>query len=70
MSLPTGLTREEAVAAIEAHRGPLRHELYAAELDLKVAEESGAEELIAGPFERVEEIKRKLAVLDAEESKL
>lgn len=64
------LTKEEKEAAIAAARGPLEHELFAAETDLEVAEAGDSEELVAGPKARVEEIKAKLKVLDDKKKKL
>lgn len=61
------LTDEEKKAAIAAKRGPLEHELYGAELDLKVAEEGGDEALVEEPKGRVARIKGQLKVLDDEE---
>lgn len=54
---------------IAAKRAPLESEMYAAELDLKLAEESADERLAEEPRRRFEECKRKLAILDDEEGK-
>jgi hypothetical protein len=64
------LTDEEKKAAIAAKRGPLEHELYTAELDLKTAEASGDDALVEEPKARVERIKGQLKVLDDEEKKV
>lgn len=64
------LTDEEKKAQIEAKRGPLEHELYGAELDLKTAEAGGNEALIEGPKGRVESLKKQLQVLEDEEKEL
>ncbi len=64
------LTAEEKKAAINAKRGPLEHELYSAELDLKTAKQGGDEALIEEPKSRVDEIKAKLKALDDEEKKI
>lgn len=64
------LTDEEKKAAIAAKRGPLEHELYGAELDLKTAEAGGDAALIEEPKGRVARIKAQLKVLDDAESKV
>lgn len=64
------LTDDEKKTAIAARRGPLEHELYTAELDLKVAQEGGDDALIEEPKARVARIKGQLKVLDDEEKKL
>lgn len=58
------------LAMIAAKRQTLENELYAAELDLKIAKKGKAEELVAGPAERVETLQEQVKVLDAEEAKL
>lgn len=65
-----GLTNDEKRAAIAARRGPLEHELYAAELDVKVAQKAGDETLLAGPAERLEQVEAQIKVLDDEEAAL
>jgi hypothetical protein len=64
------LTTEEKKAAIAARRSPLDHELYSAELDLKVAEADGEEGLVNDAKARVEKIQTKIKVLDDEEAEL
>jgi beta-glucosidase-like glycosyl hydrolase len=64
------MTKADKEAAIAAKRGPLDHELYSAELDLKTAEASGSEQLVEEPKQRVERIKGQLKVLDDEEKAL
>lgn len=49
---------------IAAKRGPLEHELFAAELDLEVAQEAGDEALVEGPQKRLEAVKAQIKVLD------
>lgn len=62
------MTKEQKLDLIHAKRSPLENEQFAAELDLKLANEDGAEELIAEPKERLEKINAKLKLLDNEEA--
>lgn len=64
------LTDDQKKEAIAARRGPLEHELYSAELDLKVAKKGSTPALVEGPQARVDEIKAQIKVLDDEEKKL
>jgi hypothetical protein len=64
------LSKEEKLEAIAARRGPLLHEQYAAELDVKVAEEGGIEALMEEPKARLARVNSQLGVLDEEESNL
>ena len=64
------LTAEEKKSAINAKRGPLDHEKYAAELDVKTAEASGQEELMEEPRARLARIEDQLKVLDDAEAKI
>ncbi|MGH2939476.1 MAG: hypothetical protein ACRDPE_15315 [Solirubrobacterales bacterium] len=60
------LAKQAKLAAVEATRGRLEHELYNAELDLKVAKAGSNEVLEKGPEDRVSEIQAQLKVLDDE----
>lgn len=64
------LSKEEKLAAIAAARGPLEHEQYAAELDVKTAEEGTDQALADSHKARLEEVNSKLGALDAEASSL
>lgn len=64
------MTDGEKKEAIQAKRGPLEHEQFAAQLDVKVAKEHEDEALLAEPTERLERIERQLKALDEEEKKL
>lgn len=64
------LTAEQKKDAINAKRGPLEHEQYAAELDVATAKESGAEELLQEPQARLKRVNDQLKALDAEEAKI
>lgn len=57
-------------AAIQAKRGPLEHELFAAELDVATAKEASDKALHEEPEKRLKEVKAKLKVLDDKEAKL
>lgn len=65
-----GLTNDEKKSAIAAARGPLDHEHYAAQLDLKVAKADGDETLIESASARLARVNSKLAVLSEEEKGL
>lgn len=64
------LTDEDKQAAIDAKRGPLEHEKYAAELDLKTAEASGDDALVQEPKERLARIEDQMKVLKDAEGEL
>lgn len=64
------LTKEQKIEAIQAKRGPLEHEQYAAELDLKVAKKSDDKALAEEPQARLDEVNAKLDALKQEEQKL
>jgi hypothetical protein len=61
---------DEKRGAIAARRGTLEHELFGAELDLKVAKEHDEDVLAEEPQKRLDRIKRQMEVLDKEEGKL
>lgn len=57
-------------AILDAKRGTLEHELYAAETDLEVAEATEKPELIEEPQNRVRGLKAQMKVLDDKENAL
>lgn len=64
------LTKEQKFEVIDAKRGPLLHEKYAAELDVKTAEVTKDAALEQEPKARLQLVNEQLAVLDAEEAAL
>jgi hypothetical protein len=64
------MDKEQKKESLDASRGSLEHELYAAETDLAVAEAGSDEELVKEPKRRVKEIKAKLKAIDDREAKL
>jgi hypothetical protein len=64
------LEKEHKREWIAAKRGTLEHELYAAELDLEVAEAGSSKELVKGPKDRVAEVKAQIKVLDDKAKKV
>jgi len=64
------LTDDDKRAEIEAKRGTLEHEQYAAELDVATAEAAGVEALVEEPTARLGRVNAQLAVLDEKEAEL
>lgn len=61
------MEKQDKLDLIQAARGPLEHEEYAAEVDVELAGTSEDPALLEGPQSRLNEVRAKLGVLKDKE---